>query len=39
MRAGALALASHTGWSCAEILAMRTERFVWWLEGLPREKD
>nr|DAK58469.1 MAG TPA: hypothetical protein [Caudoviricetes sp.] len=31
-----LALASHTGWSCAEILAMRTGRFVWWLEGLAK---
>nr|DAV41257.1 MAG TPA: hypothetical protein [Caudoviricetes sp.] len=31
-----LALASHTGWSAAEILAMPSSVFVWWIEGLPR---
>nr|DAX45249.1 MAG TPA: hypothetical protein [Caudoviricetes sp.] len=37
VRAGALALAAHTGWSCAEIMNMRSSRFIWWLDGLPRE--
>ncbi|QJB21761.1 hypothetical protein KNU94_gp23 [Xanthomonas phage FoX2] len=33
-----LALASHTGWSLAEISALRVSKLVWWLEGLPKEK-
>lgn len=32
-----LALASHTGWSRAEILALRNSEFLWWVQGLPRE--
>jgi len=32
-----LALASHTGWSLAEILALPTSRFLWWVAGLPRQ--
>jgi hypothetical protein len=37
VRNGTLALASHTGWSCAEIMGMRTSRFIFWLEGLPKD--
>jgi hypothetical protein len=33
-----LSLASHTGWSQAEIFNMRTSRFLWWLDGLPKEQ-
>lgn len=36
VRAGALALAAHAGWSCNEIMQMRVSRFLWWLDGLPR---
>jgi hypothetical protein len=32
-----LALASHTGWACSEILSMSTSRFIFWLEGLPKD--
>jgi len=33
-----LALASHTGWSEAEIMAFRVSRFVWYIDGLPKGK-
>ena len=36
IRQGALAIASHTGWSLSDIMGMRTSKFVWWIEGLPR---
>jgi len=34
---GALRLARHTGWAAAEIMAMPVSRFIWWLEGLPKQ--
>lgn len=37
VRAGVMALAAHTGWSCREILGMPVSRFLWWWEGLPPE--
>ncbi|VXA84080.1 conserved hypothetical protein [Aeromonas veronii] len=37
IRQGVLALASHTGWSLAEISALRTSRFIWWIKGLPKD--
>jgi hypothetical protein len=32
-----MSLASHTGWSEAEILGMKESRFTYWLEGIPGE--
>ena len=37
VRVGALRLARHTGWAEAEIMAMPVSRFIWWLEGLPKQ--
>jgi hypothetical protein len=31
-----IALASHTGWSLAEISSMTTSMFLWWWDGLPK---
>ena len=34
LRSGVLILASRTGWGHAEIMAMPSSRFNWWIEGL-----
>ncbi|QEP30306.1 hypothetical protein C6Y53_18930 [Pukyongiella litopenaei] len=39
VRAGALRLARHTGWAEAEIMAMPVSRFIWWIEGLPKNEQ
>lgn len=36
-RTAALALASRTGWSMSEILALPVSHLMWWLEGIPDE--
>ncbi|HHW4680308.1 MAG TPA: hypothetical protein ACQGQX_02270 [Xylella taiwanensis] len=37
IRQGVLALASHTGWSLADILAQPVREFMFWIDGLPRD--
>ncbi|MDD0912031.1 hypothetical protein [Xylella fastidiosa] len=37
LRQGVLALASHTGWSLVDILALPTREFLFWIDGLPRD--
>lgn len=37
-RLGTITLASHTGWSRAEILALTCTELMEWLNELPKEK-
>ena len=38
-RRGVIALASHTGWSLAEILALPCYELMEWLDELPKSKE